>query len=179
MATVAFKQKAKARKQVAPATATPKRLAPKRQKDRDSSHSEGGEERIKQLYEAFRRGNAKLVSPDGNVRLLPGSLNSFLVELTGQLNQGKSVTIIRNQATLTTLEAANMLGVSRQFLVNLLEKGEIAHHMVGTHRRVYAQDLFRYKAVRDKGRHKLLRDLAIAEAKEGLYEIKPSSIDAR
>jgi excisionase family DNA binding protein len=79
---------------------------------------------------------------------------------------------------LTTLEAANMLGVSRQFLVNLLEKDEIAYHLVGTHRRIYAQDLFRYKAERDKGRHKLLRDLAVAEAEEGLYELNPPSVDA-
>jgi excisionase family DNA binding protein len=132
---------------------------------------------IEQLYEAFRRGKAKLVSPSGEARLLPDSLHSFLVELIGLLNEGKSVMIVQGQAKLTTMEAATLLGVSRQFLVNMLEKGEIAHHMVGTHRRVYAQDLFHYKAQRDGRRHKVIRELAQAEAKEGLYDREPSSVD--
>jgi len=76
------------------------------------------------------------------------------------------------------MEAANMLGVSRQFLVNLLEKGDIPYHMVGTHRRIYAQDLFQYKAVRDADRHKILRELAVAEAEEGIYDAAHSSVDA-
>ncbi len=33
-----------------------------------------------------------------------------------------------------------MLGVSRQFLIKLLERDEIPHHMVGTHRRIYVRD---------------------------------------
>ena len=132
---------------------------------------------IEQLYEAFRRGKAKLVSPSGEARLLPDSLHSFLVELIGLLNEGKSVMIVQGQAKLTTMEAATLLGVSRQFLVNMLEKGEIAHHMVGTHRRVYAQDLFHYKAQRDGRRHKVIRELAQAEAEEGLYDREPSSVD--
>src|ERR1043166_9009603 len=82
---------------------------------------------IEQLYDAFRRGKAKLVGPNGEARLLPNSLYSFLVELIGLLNEGKSVMIVQNQAKLTTMEAASLLGVSRQFLVNLLEKGEIPY----------------------------------------------------
>ena len=132
---------------------------------------------IEQLYAAFRRGKAKLVDPSGEARLLPDSLYSFLVELIGLLNEGKSVMIVQNQAKLTTMEAATLLGVSRQFLVNQLEKAEIPYHMVGTHRRIYAQDLFQYKAQRDGHRHKVIRELAQAEAKEGLYDREPSSVD--
>jgi excisionase family DNA binding protein len=80
-------------------------------------------------------------------------------------------------AKLTTMEAASILGVSRQFLVNLLEKGEIPYHMVGTHRRMYAQDLFRYKAKRDEQRHEAIRELAQAEAREGLYDRTATSGD--
>jgi len=85
---------------------------------------------IEELYEAMRKGKAKLVSPGGHTRVLPSSLYSFLVELIGLLNEGKSVYIVQNQAKLTTVEAAAMIGVSRQFLVNLLQKSEIPHHMV-------------------------------------------------
>src|SRR5450755_942183 len=129
---------------------------------------------IEQLYEAIRKGQAKLVSPDGESRLLPDSLYSFLVELIGTLNAGKSVYIVQNQAKLTTIEAAAMLGVSRQFLVNLLKKEEIPYHMVGTHRRIYAQDLLRYKAKRDEQRHTILRRLAQTEAAQGLYDKIPA-----
>lgn len=128
---------------------------------------------VVRLYEAIRRGKAKLVSPDGEVKQLPDSLYSFLIELIGLLNEGHCVYIVQNQAKLTTVEAATMLGVSRQFLVNLLERGEISYHMVGTHRRIYAQDLLHYKAKRDGQRQAILRDLVTAETEEGLYDKVP------
>ena len=49
-----------------------------------------------------------------------------------------------------------MLGVSRQFFVNLLDKGEIPHHMVGTHRRVLIRDVLAYKEKRNKARKAVL-----------------------
>ena len=160
------------------ATANHERPLPVAENERTVPVSENDRRDIEELYTAFRRGNAKLISPDGESRSLPGSLYSFLAELIGLLNEGKSVMLVQNHAKLTTMEAANMLGMSRQFLVNLLEKGDIPYHMVGTHRRIYAQDLFQYKSVRDAGRHKLLRDLAVAEAEEGIYDAAPSSVDA-
>lgn len=161
------------------ATASPKLPLPSAEKEHAVPISENDRKDIEQLYEAFRRGGkAKLISPNGESRLLPESLYLFLVELIGQLNEGKSVMIVQNQAKLTTMEAANMLGVSRQFLVNLLEKGDIPYHMVGTHRRIYAQDLFRYKVARDVHRHQLLRDLSAAEAEEGIYDLIPPRLDA-
>lgn len=158
------------------ATAKPKSPLPA-EKDQRVPISDIDRKEIEQLYTAFRRGKAKLIGPSGEARLLPDSLYSFLVELIGLLNEGKSVMIVQNQAKLTTMEAASLLGVSRQFLVNLLEKGEIPYHMVGTHRRMYAQDLFQYKTQRDGHRHKTIRELAQAEAKEGLYERESSSVD--
>lgn len=160
------------------ATASRQRPLPGAEEERAVPISENDRKDIEALYKAFRRGNAKLISPDGESKSLPDSLYSFLVELIGSLNEGKSVMIVQNHAKLTTMEAANMLGMSRQFLVGLLEKGDIPYHMVGTHRRVYAQDLFQYKAVRDVNRHSLLRDLAMAEAEEGIYDAAPSSADA-
>jgi len=136
------------------------------------------DEKIGRAYEAFRRTDTKVLSPNGDARRLPASPSLFLTELLAQLDRNRSVTIVRDQAVLTTMEAANMLGVSRQFLVNLLEDGEIAHHRVGTHRRIYAEDLLRYKTARDKSRHKRLRSLSAAEAAEGLYEHIPLHPDA-
>jgi excisionase family DNA binding protein len=159
------------------ATAKDQSPLPPTEMDRRVPISKTDRKEIEQLYDAFRRGKAKLVAPSGEARLLPASLYSFLVELIGLLNEGKSVMIVQNQAKLTTMEAASVLGVSRQFLVNLLEKGEIPYHMVGTHRRIYAQDLFQYRAQRDGDRHKAIRELAQAEASEGLYDKRAVSGD--
>jgi excisionase family DNA binding protein len=136
--------------------------------------SDGDQKEIEQLYNALRRGTAKLVGPDGQARHLPDSLYAFLVELIGRLNEGESVYIVQNQAKLSTIEAAAMLGVSRQFLVNILARGEIPYHMVGTHRRIYAQDLMAYKANRDQSRRKALTELAQQEVRDGTYDRIPA-----
>jgi excisionase family DNA binding protein len=146
--------------------------------DQRVSVSETDRRESEELYHAFRKGKAKLIAPNGEARLLPHSLYSFLVELIGLLNEGKSVMIVQDMAQLTTMEAASILGVSRQFLVNLLEKGEIPYHMVGTHRRMYAQELFQYRAKRDEQRHKDIRELAQAEASEGIYDRTAMADDA-
>src|SRR5258708_11015264 len=126
------------------ATASSDKLLKSRDMAQQSPMSEGDREEIAQLYETVRSGKARLVSATGEAQLLPDSLHSFLVKLIRLLNDGKSVYIVQNEAKLTTVEAAAMLGVSRQFLINLLEKGEIPYHLVGTHRRVYAHDLLTY-----------------------------------
>jgi excisionase family DNA binding protein len=79
------------------------------------------------------------------------------------------VTILHSEATLTTVEAAKLLGMSRQFLIQEIEKKRIPHHMVGTHRRLYARDVLAYKSNRDAGRRTQLDDLALKEYEEGLY----------
>ena len=155
------------------ATAKPANPLHSPERDQQVLVSDGDRQEIEQLYEAMRRGKAKLVSATGEAQLLPDSLHSFLVELIGLLNEGKSVYIVQNQAKLTTVEAATMLGVSRQFLINVLERGEIPYHLVGTHRRIYAQDLLAYKAKRDGHRRTILRELAQREAAEGLYDRIP------
>ncbi|HEX5435507.1 MAG TPA: helix-turn-helix domain-containing protein [Candidatus Angelobacter sp.] len=126
---------------------------------------------IKELYERLRQMEAKLIGPDGKTEVLPNNLYSFLCGLLAELRAGYSVTILQGKAELTTVEAAKLLGMSRQFLVNLLEKGEIPFHKVGTHRRIYARDVLAYKRQRDVNRKKALSDLARAENEEGLYSV--------
>ena len=134
---------------------------------------------IRQMYERLREAAAKLVGPDGKTEILPNNIYSFLCRLLGDLKAGNSVTILQNNAQLTTMDASKMLGVSRQFLVTLLKKGEIPFFTVGTHRRVYAHDLLAYKARRDAGRRKALDDLARAEFEDGVYDKVPNDTDTR
>jgi excisionase family DNA binding protein len=104
---------------------------------------------------------------------MPVSLEGFLVKVTAGLREGRSVAIVQDDAQLTTVEAARTLGVSRQFLIGQLEKGEIPFHMVGTHRRLYARDVLAYRMRRDRKRHRILNDLTRAEAEDGLYDREP------
>jgi excisionase family DNA binding protein len=124
---------------------------------------------IHDLYSKLRAAEAKLVGPDGKTQVLPGNLYSFLCQLLADLKDGKSVTILQSEATLTTVEAAKILGVSRQFLIQEVEKNRIPYHMVGTHRRLYTRDVLAFKSNRDASRRKELDDLALAEYEDGLY----------
>jgi excisionase family DNA binding protein len=128
---------------------------------------------VQALYKELRRGEAKLVGPDGRAQSLPTNLYSFLCRLLSDLKAGKSVTLLQNEAELTTVEAAKLLAVSRQFLIGLLDQNEISYHMVGTHRRIYARDVLAYKGRRDSARRKTLDDLAKAEYEEGIYDLIP------
>ncbi|WP_418161680.1 helix-turn-helix domain-containing protein [Benzoatithermus flavus] len=91
---------------------------------------------------------------------IPVSALWLLVEVPTEIGESKAVSIIPIHAELTTQEAADVLNVSRPFLVQLLERGEIPFHKVGTHRCVRYQDVIAYKERIDAERRKALDALA-------------------
>ena len=131
------------------------------------------QQEIVNIYSKLREVEAKLIGPDGKTEILPNNLYSFLLRLLADLRAGHSVTILQNRHELTTVEASKILGMSRQFLIRLLEKGEIPFHMVGTHRRLYVRDVMTYKMKRDLTRRETLDDLAKREIKRGDYDKIP------
>jgi len=82
--------------------------------------------------------------------------------------EGNAVTMIPIHAELTTQQTADLLNVSRPYLINLLEKGEIAYRTVGRHRRVLAKDILTYKKNTETARRKTLDDLAALQQELGL-----------
>ena len=91
---------------------------------------------------------------------IPTSALHLLQQALTEIGQGNAVSMNPIHAELTTQEAANLLHVSRPFLVQLLEKGDIPFHKIGSHRRVYFQDVIAYKNRIDAERRKALDELA-------------------
>jgi len=96
---------------------------------------------------------------------IPESAVEILQLILIEIAKGNPVSIIPGSAELTTQQAADMLNVSRPFLIDLLEKNAIPHRKVGTHRRIRFEDLKSYKDRIDAQRRKVLADLT-AEAQE-------------
>ena len=92
----------------------------------------------------------------------------MLAHIVGELARGHGLSLTPMEAELTTTEAARELKVSRPFLIGLLEKGEIPHRMVGSHRRVRFRDLCDYKQRTVRVRLEALEELSALDQEYGL-----------
>jgi len=90
---------------------------------------------------------------------LPEVAVRLLVDILTNMAEGNAVTLIPVHVELTTKQAADILGVSRPFLIRLLEEGKIPFRKVGTHRRVYFKDVQVYKIQIAKERQSVLTQL--------------------
>lgn len=108
-----------------------------------------------------RDATAQLRLYDGDeIITVPVSAIRLLADILTQMAQGNAVTLIPIEHTLTTQQAADLLNVSRPYLVKLLETGRIAFTKVGRHRRIKYQDLLAYMERVDEESRKALDELS-------------------
>lgn len=112
----------------------------------------------------------KIVSPSGEVTELPESVFLLLERIIEVLARGDELTVVPVGKELTTQQAANILNVSRQYLVRVLDDGRIPYRKTGTHRRIRMEDLLAYKRQRDRDRMASLDDLSQISQDFGGYE---------
>jgi len=96
----------------------------------------------------------------GNTIPLPAQVIPMLLDILAQMANGNAVTLVPHHAILTTQEAAEILNVSRPYLIGLLDSGKIPCQMVGKHRRIAADELFRYQRREAEARAAVLAELA-------------------
>ena len=77
--------------------------------------------------------------------VLPNQTAVWVRDLLEDMAEGRLVRPPEPDEEMTTQQVANLLGVSRPFVVKLIDEGRLPGHKVGTHRRVYTRDAHAYK----------------------------------
>ena len=137
----------------------------------EAVHQVSESKEIQELYRLFLLNKAPaLVGPDQTSIPIPESIYNILVQVINYMAQGKGVSVVPEMQEMTTQQAANILGVSRPFLIKLLDAGTIDFHRTGAHRRVYLKDVMEYRAKRDAERKQVLTGLAKKAVEDGHYD---------
>jgi len=107
----------------------------------------------------YGRKDLTMRTTDGDEVTLPAPAVQLLVRLLVEMANGNAVTLTPIHAELTTQQAADLLGVSRPFLIKQLEDGLIPYRNVGAHRRILLKDVIDYKRDIDAKRLEVLAEL--------------------
>jgi excisionase family DNA binding protein len=127
---------------------------------------------LRQLAEAIQADPhpALLIGHDGTRLELPPALYDLLVYVVQALERKQTLFLMPEDEAFTTQAAADFLGMSRPYLLRLLEAGKIPYHRVGTHRRILLRDLRAFQAERDQERRARLADLTKRVDAAGVYD---------
>jgi excisionase family DNA binding protein len=118
-----------------------------------------------------RQGIVQVIDADGERLDVPHVLAEAMYQAAALLAEGRPVTVLPDEEMLTTQAAADMLNVSRQYLVRLVDTGELPAEKVGSHRRLRAADVAAFKVTRDAKRASALDRLASLSEDDGGYEL--------
>lgn len=93
---------------------------------------------------------------------LPAEIYRVVRQVVEALQQGLAVTVAPQTQTLTTQQAAELLGVSRPTVIKLLDEGKMPFERSGTHRRILLRDLLAYRKQRREEQYAALRATSIS-----------------
>ncbi|MGN9844811.1 excisionase family DNA-binding protein [Nonomuraea sp. H19] len=116
-------------------------------------------------------GRAELIGAAGERITLPDEVFEVLRLVVLAMAAGQAVTIAPHHQTLTTQEAADLLGVSRPTVVRMLERGEIPFEQPGRHRRILLRDVLAYQERRRHQRRASLDRMVEVSEEVDLYEV--------
>jgi excisionase family DNA binding protein len=106
---------------------------------------------------------------DGDALVIPRPTAILLAQILGALAEGRGVQIVPKDMEVTTQQAADLLNVSRPYLITLLESGQIPFRKVGRHRRVTYEAIMAYRRRDDAERRAAADNLAALSEELGLY----------
>ncbi len=109
-----------------------------------------------------------LVNAEGERLELPQPVFEMLVHVLRSIRERRAIVMMPEDESFTSQAAADYLGMSRPFLISLLDKGEIPFHYVGSHRRIVFKDLLDYERKRDAARREAMSNLSKKVLEAGL-----------
>jgi len=127
---------------------------------------------LNKAREAKPRHSVQIIDRSGKQVELPDPLTDVMARAATLLAEGRSVSVIADDEMLSTQGAAELLNVSRQYVVRLVDQGSLPAVKVGSHRRLKARDVEAYKVQRDADRDAALDRLAYASEEIGGYALR-------
>ncbi|MDI2031206.1 excisionase family DNA-binding protein [Saccharopolyspora sp. TS4A08] len=114
---------------------------------------------IRDYLDRHHESSVRLADDDGDQLVVPRGAVELFARILAHMAAGKGVSVVPAGADLTTQQTADMLNVSRPYLIGLLEAGEIDYRMVGTHRRVKVESVLQYMRQDDQRRREAAEEL--------------------
>lgn len=99
---------------------------------------------------------------------LPRAAAVLLLKMLAEMSKGNAVTLVPTETEITTQQAAELLNVSRPYVVGLIEKGELPMRMVGNQRRLPLAAVVAYKSGTRARALEAMREVASIDQELGL-----------
>ena len=126
---------------------------------------------IEKLLQQMRESHlTPQISLDGQKMALPTEVNEAILDLLGRFAEGHGVIVASIDSLLTTSQAAELLGISRTYMVRLIDEGRMPAQYRGTHRRVHLKDVMQFMETSRRTRADKLDAIAELSERTGQYD---------